>query len=61
MNALIAKAKTATTEQLFEMAMLLHGAQTREEMMARSAVTVALESRITGDEFDAFFAELDAS
>jgi hypothetical protein len=60
MNALIAKAKTATTNQLLEMAMLLNSAETREAVMARAAVTVALEDRLTGAEFDAFFAGLDA-
>lgn len=61
MNALIAKARTASTEQLFEMAMLLNSAVKVEEVMARAAVTVALEERITADEFDAFFEELDAA
>lgn len=60
MNAMIAKAKTATTDQLFEMAMLLNSAETREAAMARTAVTVALEDRLTSVEFDAFFAGLDA-
>lgn len=61
MNQLIAKARTATTDQLFEMAMMLNNATSREQMMARAAVTVALEERITADEFDTFFGALDAA
>lgn len=60
MTALIAKAQTASTEQLLEMAMVLNGATTREGMMARMAVAVALESRMSPDEFAAFFDALDA-
>lgn len=60
MNALITKARTATTEQLFDMAIMLNAAVKVEEVMARAAVTVALEERITADEFDAFFDGLDA-
>lgn len=60
MNALIAKARTASTEQLFEMAMLLNHSEKKEEIMVRAAVTVALEERISPEEFDSFFAALDA-
>ena len=61
MNALIAKTRQANTEQLLEMAMLLNSVTAKEEMMVRAAVTVALEERLSADEFDAFFAELDAA
>jgi hypothetical protein len=60
MNALIAKAQTASTEQLLEMAMILNDATTREAIMARAAVSVALEGRMSAEEFDAFFDALDA-
>jgi hypothetical protein len=60
MTAIIAKAQTASTEQLLEMAMILNDATTREAIMARAAVSVALESRMSPDEFDAFFDALDA-
>jgi hypothetical protein len=48
MTKLIAKTRTATTEQLLEMAGLLNDATTREASMVRA-------------EFDLFFAELDAA
>jgi hypothetical protein len=60
MNALIAKAQTASTEQLLEMAMILNDATTREAIMARAAVSVALEGRMSAEEFDAFFDALAA-
>ncbi|MBY3055053.1 hypothetical protein HF263_03035 [Rhizobium leguminosarum] len=60
MHALIAKARTASDEQLMEMAMILNGATDKAEMTARAAVTVVLEERLSADEFDAFFAALDA-
>lgn len=61
MNKLIAKARTATTDQLFEMAIFLNDAVAKEGIMARAAVTAALEERISPEEFDTFFAELDAA
>jgi hypothetical protein len=61
MTKLIAKTRTATTEQLLEMAGLLNDATTREASMVRAAVTVVLEERLTAAEFDLFFAELDAA
>ena len=54
MTNLIAKANTATTEQLLEMAMLLNDATDKIGSMSRMAVMVVLETRITADEFEAF-------
>lgn len=61
MEALIAKARTATTEQLMEMSMVLDGASTKEASMSRMAVMVALEERIGSEVFNAFCDELEAA
>jgi hypothetical protein len=60
MNALIAKARTATTEQLMEMSMVLDGASTKEAAMSRMAVMVALEERVGSEVFNSFCDELEA-
>jgi len=60
MTNLIAKAQTATTEQLLEMAMLLNNASDKIGAMSRMAVMTALEGRLSADEFDAFCEGLDA-
>jgi hypothetical protein len=60
MNALISKTREATTDQLLEMAMLLTDAAAKEGVMARMAVMVALEERMSGEEFVAFCDGLEA-
>lgn len=59
MNALIAKAREASTDQLLEMATLLNDATAVEGVMARAAVSAVLEERLGADAFDAFFEALD--
>lgn len=60
MTALIEKARTASTEQLMEMAVLLSEASDKIGMMSRTAVMVALEERIGSDAFEAFASGLEA-
>lgn len=60
MTALIAKARTASTEQLIEMAMLLTDATDKIGIMSRTAVMVALEERLGSEAFETFASELEA-
>ena len=60
MTNLIAKAQTATTDQLLEMAMLLKDASDKIGAMSRMAVMVVLEQRIGSEAFEVFASELEA-
>jgi hypothetical protein len=60
MTALIEKARTASTEQLMEMAMLLNDAIDKIGSMSRMAVMVALEERIGSENFEVFASGLEA-
>jgi hypothetical protein len=60
MTALIEKARTASTEQLLEMAMLLNDASDKIGMMSRTAVMVALEERLGSEAFEVFASGLEA-
>lgn len=61
MNALINKTREASTEQLFEMAILLNNAIEISAIKVRTSVSVVLEERLSAEEFDLFFAGLDAA
>jgi len=60
MDALIAKAASAATEQLMEMAILLNDVTAKEGVMSRMAVMVALEKRLGSEAFELFCNEMEA-
>ncbi|WP_454686869.1 hypothetical protein [Agrobacterium leguminum] len=60
MAALIEKARTATTDQLLEMAMLLNDASDKIGAASRMAVMVVLEERIGAYAFATFCDGLEA-
>lgn len=60
MTQLIEKARTASTEQLMEMAMLLSDASDKIGSMSRMAVMVVLEERIGSESFEVFASGLEA-
>lgn len=61
MNKIIKKAKSASVEQLIEMAILLKDATAKEAVMSRMAVMVALEGRMGSEAFEGFYDELEAA